>query len=642
MQYFEASLLSMVLMVAIFFDVLRFPLLSKDRGSRFFKEMTIFYSICLIISTLVCLGREGILFYPLGLDRMLWTLHFLSFPFLLAMWMHFSAINVMDNEKLVTILTFIHLIPLMVLTILAVADIPIQRFYPLTATYEHLLPVGGTYFMMILSVFYCFAMILPTIGHRKELQGSFLFLSMLMPLTFLVSLATFWVTHSYTQFVMVNSFMMVLYYLVGQRDSVRTDALTGLATYALLQRKLIRVFRFQASYSVILLDIENFQYFNSRYGQSTGDALLLQISEFLRTLGNASEVFRIANDQFCLCIPAKNTEVVDCVSKKIKNRMNQIWNLEGSGVFVQVNLAVINIPEQAATLEEFKLATDQLFLEIKALRKKPMIVYTREISADYQRKLNVISSLRDSLRYPEQVQVYYQPIYEVNTNQLISAEALMRIEDRHLGFLQPGEFIPLAEQTGLIVNLTPIILAKVCKFIKKLPESVQGLEYISVNLSGVDLDSRRIGKTLLEVMEREGVDKKQIGFEITESVVLQSYEMVSEIMGELSLHKISFALDDFGSGYANLSALMDLPFDYVKLDKSVIDRITSNPIMLSLLTEMLHTLDKCIIAEGVETEEQLTLIKQMGIERVQGFYYSRPLNEGQFLELLGETRSVKS
>jgi hypothetical protein len=256
MQYFEATLLSMVLMLAILVDVLRFPLIKKDRGSRFFAELTIAYSIFLVITVFICLGRDEIVHYPLLISKMLWALHFLSFPMLLGMWMHFNAINVIDDEKSVNTLSLIHNIPLVALTIIVIVDIPKQEFYPFNAGYEHLLPSGGTSYMLILSFFFCLAMILSTLGHRKELQGSFLFISMLLPISFTISLFTFYITHTHVMFTLVNSFMMVLYYLIGQRESVRIDPLTGLPSFTLLKRKMIRIFRFHSSYAVILLDIE--------------------------------------------------------------------------------------------------------------------------------------------------------------------------------------------------------------------------------------------------------------------------------------------------------------------------------------------------------------------------------------------------
>ena len=209
MQFFEVNVLSVVLMLAIFFDILRFPLLNKDRGSRFFSQITIVYSLFIVISLLVDVGQRGLLSYSPFFQRFLWIVHFLSFPSLLFMWAHFNAINIFDNDKLVTRLSLIHSIPLVILAVVAFSDISRQSFYPFNAGYEDLLPGPGTYFMVGLSIFYCIAMIMPTLGHFKDLQGSFLFLSFLLPVTFFSSIVAFWVTHSHEQFMLVNSFMLV-------------------------------------------------------------------------------------------------------------------------------------------------------------------------------------------------------------------------------------------------------------------------------------------------------------------------------------------------------------------------------------------------------------------------------------------------
>ena len=637
MQFFEVNVLSVVLILSLFFELIRFPLLSNDRGSRFFREIAIVFSLFILISLLVDIGQKGILSYPLFIERLLWIVHFLSFPFLLSMWAHFNAMNIIDNAKLVTRLSLLHSIPMAILAVVAYADIFQQNFYPFNAGYEPLLPSIGTYYMVGLSIFYCITMVLPILAHYKDLQGSFLFISFLLPVMFFSSIVAFWVTHSHEQFMLVNSFMLILYYVVGQRDSVKVDALTGLPTSALLQRKLIRIFRFQSPYAFILLDIENFRYFNSRYGQLLGDKMLVALAGFLSTLGSANEVFRLGSDRFCLCIPDKNMGGADTLVAKITERLDQAWELGDNSVFLQANLGVINVPHQVATREEFQHATDQLFMEMKTERKKSVIVYAREDSIVLQRKLNIITALRDSVRNPEQVQVYYQPIYELDSGRLVSAESLMRIEDKHLGLLQPSDFITLAEQTGLIVHLSQILLTKVCQTVKRIPED--SLEYIAVNLSGRDFDSKSIGKTLLEIIKREGVNPKRIGFEITESVVLQSYETVADVMEKLSIQKISFSLDDFGSGYSNVQALMDLPYQFVKFDASLIQRSTSNPLMLSLLTGMLHKMDKKIVAEGVETEQELAMVKRIGIDRVQGFYFSSPITCDEFLALVEKSET---
>ena len=165
----------------------------------------------------------------------------------------------------------------------------------------------------------------------------------------------------------------------------------------------------------------------------------------------------------------------DALIARIQERMGRSWELEGAEADIQVNLAVISIPEQVCNLEELEQATDRLFMEMKTGRKDSVIVHTREDSIIQQQKLNIITALRNSVRHPEQVRVVYQPIYELENGRMISAEALMRIEDRPLGWLEPADFIALAEQTSLIVPLSHILLAEVCRMVKgflRVPWSV--------------------------------------------------------------------------------------------------------------------------------------------------------------------------
>jgi diguanylate cyclase (GGDEF)-like protein len=634
MHSLEAISMSAVLMLAIFIDVLRFPMLRQDRGSRFFGKLMAVFWLYLLLDVLVCLARKGIVSFPPYGIRIVWTLRFLSVPCLLAMWMHSNALNVIDDEPLVNRLTAIHLLPLFLLVAVALADIPRQRFYPVDPGLVGFAPNAGTYAVLAVSFFFCFAMVMPTLAHRRELPGSLLFVSLLLPSMFCFALAVYAIDRSSLLFTVVNAFAMMLSYVVGQRDSIRTDRLTGLPTYSLLKRKLIRIFKERSPHAIILLDLENFRYFNARYGTSSGDLMLVSFARYLKSLVRVNEIYRFSDNQFCFCISGEQPSTADSLIRTIKERLDRSWDLEGTSVYVQANMAMVRIPRDASSLEELKQATDRLLLQLKTVRTRTLLVYDREASMRYQRDLDMLTALRDSVRKQGQVKVHYQPIVDLATRKMVSAEALMRIDDASLGFLQPDRFIPLAEQSNLIVPLTRILLADVCRFVKRLAGMDLSSFHVSVNLSGEEFSSRIGGKSLSDIVTGEGVDPKSISFEMTESVMLKSPEAVAETMQEWSRKQFVFSLDDFGSGYSNLQALMQLPYTYVKLDRSVIQGATSDPLMLRLLTEMLHEMGKCVIAEGVETEEQLRMVESIGIEQVQGFFFSKPLDEDAFLALV--------
>jgi len=640
MHDLEADVLSIVLLLFIFFDVRRFPLPKKDKGSIFFAELSVIYSIFLVISLLVYACTMKFMAFPMYVERSLWALHVISFPFMLLLWAHFNAINVIEDRRKVSIHTKILVAPLVALSALMIADIPPQYFFVFGRHHEHLPKILGSYLIITLSLLYCLAMILIVLINIKELPGSRLFLFMLTPSTLLISIVFFWYMHDHTQFTVVSSFLLILNYLIIHRDSVVVDTLTNLPTKSLFNRRLLKIFRLQLESTVIILDIENFRFFNKRYGRVIGDRMLAQVAEFLVSLEGRHETYRFDNDCFCICIPKSDRHMVEGLVQQIEERMQNSWQLDVNHVHIQINCAIIDIPEQASDYDEFKNAVDQLFIEIKSGRRENIIIYNRENSINQQKKLDIVSALRDSIRNPEQVKVYFQPIYNVNDSRMVSAEALMRIQDSNLGFLTPGEFVPIAEQTGLIIHLTEIVLSKVCTVINQLSKEKNIIDHISVNLSGEDFSSTAISKKLMNIISKEGVNPERIGFEITESMMLQSYEEVAKVIIEMSLKKVTFALDDFGKGYSNLQVLMELPYNYVKIDRSVIAKSTINPKMLTLLTEMLHKMEKQIVAEGVETEEELALIKRIGIERVQGYYFSKPLPEVEFLELVKRASTI--
>jgi EAL domain-containing protein (putative c-di-GMP-specific phosphodiesterase class I) len=232
------------------------------------------------------------------------------------------------------------------------------------------------------------------------------------------------------------------------------------------------------------------------------------------------------------------------------------------------------------------------------------------------------------------VKVYFQPIYSATNERVVAAEALMRIEDPQLGLLMPGEFIPLAETSGLISRLTMIVLDKVCRFIAANQDILGNLEHVSVNISSEDFSSSEVTASLMQTIRNHRLDPRKICFELTESVVMDSFEEARSRCLELSRFGIKLALDDFGTGYANLESLVNIPFAVVKVDRSVVSNSVNNFQLLSLIALMLERLGKEIVAEGVETREQLGFVQAAGVDRVQGFYFSKPVPEDQFLNLV--------
>ncbi|MBQ8913031.1 MAG: EAL domain-containing protein, partial [Lachnospiraceae bacterium] len=256
----------------------------------------------------------------------------------------------------------------------------------------------------------------------------------------------------------------------------------------------------------------------------------------------------------------------------------------------------------------------------------------------FKRKAQVEEALKKALE-EDTFQVYYQPIWNAEKNRMESAEALIRLTDSELGFISPEEFIPIAEQSGLITEIGLYVFEKVCQFITKERTKALGLKYIEVNLSIFQL---LVGNTLehfLEIMKRYGVTSDQINLEITETGSLATSNTMISAINEMQEWGFKFSLDDYGTGYSNLSYIMSMDFLNIKSDKGLLwdaDTRESSSIMLTDTIKTIRRLGMNVIQEGVETKEQLDLVVGAGANLIQGYYFSKPLPEEAFYDYMVE------
>lgn len=241
----------------------------------------------------------------------------------------------------------------------------------------------------------------------------------------------------------------------------------------------------------------------------------------------------------------------------------------------------------------------------------------------------------------ESFRVYYQPIYSVKTGRFESAEALVRLIDDKLGFISPEEFIPLSEEAGLILPLGEIVFRKVCSFLKSIDKDALGLQYVEVNLSPVQCENRNLPETLFSIMDTYDTDPASINFEITETAdtKFSSGSTVVNNILEINSKGVSFSIDDFGSGFAAMDHLFQLPFDLVKVDKSILWQAMEDEnamIVLKNTFRMVHELEREILVEGVETQEMVDILKSFGCNYMQGYFFSKPIPEEEFIEFLKE------
>ena len=246
----------------------------------------------------------------------------------------------------------------------------------------------------------------------------------------------------------------------------------------------------------------------------------------------------------------------------------------------------------------------------------------------------IIEAMKD-----DRVEVFYQPIYSVKDKAFTSAEALVRIRDKQGELIPPGKFIEVAEKRGLIIQLGEIVFRKVCEFIKEHDLKEYGLKYIEVNLSMVQCGYENLADDFIQIMQETKVDPTAIILEITESASLREKSILLENMKKLKAIGVRFALDDFGTGQSNLNYIVEMPIDVVKFDSTMINAYFENgtaTYVMDAAMNMIQGMDLAIVSEGIEEKEQYAKMKQLGIDYIQGYYFSKPVETEKFIDFIKE------
>ncbi len=336
-------------------------------------------------------------------------------------------------------------------------------------------------------------------------------------------------------------------------------------------------------------------------------------------------------------IVLKNDDKFDDVYQKIYNRCNDTWKLGSEEIVTDIHLACVKQLQSVPSIESLMV----LINESISPHPDNTGVYVTTIDKDSinsaNRKILVEDALKRGLK-DDNFEIYYQPIYSLPHGKFTNAEALLRLTDSELGFISPGEFIPIAEKCGLIFDIDELVLSQVCRFISENElEKDLGLNQIEINLSGAEFIRKDLAESIEKIVDSYNVDASQICIEITESVATSSFDSYKDIAKKMRKKGFSFALDDYGTGYANLSQLTKLKFEIAKIDRSLLLAYFNNKesaIIFKHIIDMLKQLGLTVVVEGAEEKCQIDLLTDLGVDLIQGYYYSKPLCEDDFKKFL--------
>jgi diguanylate cyclase len=425
------------------------------------------------------------------------------------------------------------------------------------------------------------------------------------------------------------------------RHAATHDALTGLPNRVLLADRLrqaiARASRHEMRFAVLVVDLDRFKAINDSLGHIAGDELLQEIARRLSgLLRKEDSLARLGGDEFVLLIhEVSGPADAEQVARKVLTQVALPFQLAGLDVHVSPSVGISLCPDDGDDSETLLQHADAAMYHAKKKGRNTFQFFAPAMNAFARERLELESGLRTALAQRE-FELHYQPKVDVATGRIESAEALIRWRHPKRGLIPPGGFIPLAEETGFIVQLGEWVLYEACRQAREWQAEGVHLR-MAVNLSARQFRQDSLIETVRGALTAARLEPRYLELELTESAVMQDAESSVQIMRRLSDAGLRISVDDFGTGYSSLSYLRRLPLDKLKIDRSFIREIVTSrddaEIVRAIVT-LAHSLHLKVIAEGVETAEQLTFLRALGCDQYQGFYCSPPLPPAQFIDLL--------
>jgi diguanylate cyclase (GGDEF)-like protein len=422
------------------------------------------------------------------------------------------------------------------------------------------------------------------------------------------------------------------------------DGLTKLPNRILLEDRLDQAIsaaqRAQRMFAVMFIDLDRFKTINDSLGHHYGDKLLQAVSQRLtEALRSEDTVARIGGDEFIIMLnEIAEPQVAASVAQKLLESLAAPFVIEGQEQNISASIGISIYPNDGSDLRALMMHADGAMYHAKKTGRDNYQFYTPEMNTAAHARLELEKSLRRAIDHDE-LELHYQPKVDIDSNEIIAMEALVRWRHPKKGLISPAEFIPLAEEIGLIIPLGAWVLKTACLQNRKWQEAGLPTLRVAVNISAAQFKQKNLVEFVSQVLHDTELDPQYLELEVTESVIMQNAEEAALLLEKLHAQGIHISIDDFGTGYSSLSCLKRFPLNKLKIDRSFVRDINTDPDDAAIVNSVIalaHTLRLGVVAEGVETPEQLAFLKALGCDEYQGYYRSQPLPADEFERLLRE------
>ena len=426
------------------------------------------------------------------------------------------------------------------------------------------------------------------------------------------------------------------------------DFLTDLPNRMMLHDRLTQAIahagREQRKVAVMFLDLDRFKAINDTLGHLVGDKLLQLVAGRISSVARTSDtVSRLGGDEFAIMLPyIENTDDIAMIAVKLLASIAGPYMVDGNEIEVTTSIGISVFPEDGIDSESLIAHADAAMYQAKGSGRNNYQFFTREMNRRTLERILIKNKLIHALERNE-LFLLYQPQVDLQSGRIIGAEALVRWDNPLYGKVLPAQFIPIAEENGLIPPIGEWVLREACRQNQEWRK--QGLMKITmaVNLSAVQFRQKNLGEIIKAILHESGLAPSGLELEITEGVVMQDAEAAILLLEDMKAMGLKLSVDDFGTGYSSLSYLKRFPIDKLKIDQSFVRDLTTDTddaVIVSTIISMAHSLKLKVIAEGVESAEQLAFLKQQGCDEIQGYYFSQPVTAEEFTKLISSGREL--
>lgn len=471
----------------------------------------------------------------------------------------------------------------------------------------------------------------------KEKYHALLMLFMLSIITVMIQ----WLNRELRVEMLGSALSMLYITIMVQRPEDRVDPVTGLLKYEAYAVDMKKNFTNEKHVTSIIINISNFNALNSMLNYDGMDSLLKTVSDIItvidRDLKAYAEIYYLDRGRFRVVLNTSEAELIYLISEKINFVLRQGVSFNGMELNLIAYVCITRCPEDVPDFKTLMLFGNDIHNRTPYTGR---VLRASEIAQKSPFGLgNELDEIIDKAIADRTFKVYYQPIYSTTEKRFVSAEALLRLKDDKYGFISPELFIVAAERSGAIHKIGDFVMEEVCRFIASEEFEKLGLEYIEVNLSVAQCMSPDLADKILNIMEKYRVAPDKINLEITETAAGYAQNIMTENIDRLHSEGFTFSLDDYGTGYSNINRVASLPLKIVKLDKSFVASEDNQRmwIVLRNTVKMLKAMDMHIVVEGVETKQLVEKFADMECDYIQGYYFSRPIPEEDFVKFVANS-----